>query len=1079
MEPVDLFDKLTAPRAKSNELLADVKEHAPEQMPGLLRAFVGELWNRSTREGDFKKVQSTLDKWLQMDPKSKALMVNDPGIVRNLDNLFFSLKRLVQEVNPSGSGYIIALNKMKGDLLKGLGMIGGGVAGVGGHGAQGAGIGIGAGYVAGVAAEVLANKAIARLLFDPRFTKLLTQGIKFQLRGNDEGARLIGETLSRMAREERPPGGGAPPSPGGPPPPPGGPPPPAVKPRVTLNELAKQLKGAGIMDLSRVDRAEVIERFNEQRASEGGPPPPPGSPPNPPAAPPGSAGAGAAPEETPGIGQRIKEALKRFWEEEEGSQKLPWREEDYSKHQPPPEGEPVSPLKPLQPPEIRRYGELQGSLHELRRAAERKPGVGGPDNERTVLSDENGQFVIGKISPQDWIDRVNNNLSADDMVKARRWYRELEGFFKEQFGEKEGPKMALAWLSSQQNVSPSGGMTNVLRALDQLRGMPKEKVAGLAEAKILAALKGEVPEGGYGAKLNDFVDSAMGKTTRTWMGDDPRGGQPAVIDVWANRDVGKLDQKMIDYLSQRFGTKAVKNLKIDGATISETDYDYGSKFYNRLVDYLNKTGFDGGGWTGDQVQAVGWTAMQKALGGTPEFASDLISKNTRRYAFEIQPGEGAPILQQYPWHTLSLDQQAKVTDYIGTRVTDLAAKLTGAKITDRQVTRGAYLGKPTISVQMDAFASPETFRDFTRAAGYLGQQSEVWNVRPLKSGNSWAYSIRSEKGLNTPELQQEFWQKLASRVGADLVPGYSPMGGDTGTGIFIVNPFSKQYLFERQKAGFKSDTSLRPWTAQDKAKIEAGIEAVEKEMGLSVRVGFDKVDLGASLHNWARKGRQNGHLRRLVETGRSDLADRLSNHAPEALQSWWKEAWDQFAGGAEARGGAEIRPAGQPETPAVKGETPVDLSKARGSMSGMESSGETPTTPIRFPVLPKTLEQYMSDPSTLWKDIGDRLTDKHGIAVGLRGIWSEELNKTPGRSSSEGFKELLPGTSAIELIGDRVYDYPEPEKIKWALGRVSRYGGTDYIAVLAGDNPGLDVMRMDPGETVIRKPKVVAYIKRK
>jgi hypothetical protein len=222
MEPVALFDKLTAPRARSNELLADIKEHAPEQMPGLLRAFVGELWNRATREGDFKKVQSTLDKWLQMDPKSKALMVDDPQTVRNLDNLFFSLKRLNQEVNPSGSGYIIALNKLKSDLLRGTGLVAGGALGFGGHGAGGAAVGAGAGMMAGAGAEVLANKGMARLLFDPRFVKLLTQGIKFQLQGNNEGARLIGETLSRMASGEEPPEG-QPPTGGGPPStPPGG-----------------------------------------------------------------------------------------------------------------------------------------------------------------------------------------------------------------------------------------------------------------------------------------------------------------------------------------------------------------------------------------------------------------------------------------------------------------------------------------------------------------------------------------------------------------------------------------------------------------------------------------------------------------------------------------------------------------------------------------------------------------------------------------------------------------------------------------------------------------------------------------
>jgi hypothetical protein len=301
--------------------------------------------------------------------------------------------------------------------------------------------------------------------------------------------------------------------------------------------------------------------------------------------------------------------------------------------------------------------------------------------------------------------------------------------------------------------------------------------------------------------------------------------------------------------------------------------------------------------------------MQKALGAVPEYAADLITKNTRRYGYEIHPGEGAPILQQYPWHTLSTEQQAQITDYVGQRVTDLAAQLTGSKVTNRQVSVGAYQGKPTVSVQMDVFASPEGFRDFARVAGYLGQQSEVWNVRPLKSGNSWAYFIRGE-GLNTPELQQEFWLKLRDKVGADLVPGFSSISGEGGgAGLFIVNPFSKQYLFERGRAGFKNPTTMRPWTGADKAKIEAGMKSVADEMGLNLDVDFDKVDLGASLHNWARKGKNNGHLQGLVKTGRSAIADQLSNLSSDSLQSWWREAWDRYAGGA---------PQGRPAAPAQK-----------------------------------------------------------------------------------------------------------------------------------------------------------------
>jgi hypothetical protein len=883
-----------------------VKTHAGDEAVGYLQqgraaaakeagaTWLTEQFEKAQAEGGFEHEKVLWNNWKKITPTAKRSMFT-PAQVAELDKFFLGLKMRAENPNPSGTALVGTV------LTQGTAIAGGAMAHpmfwLGNLGAAG----------------------LAKLLRSDKGVALLTQGLRIP-RTSSRG-RFIERQLREILGDDVP-KGNAPPGPGGQPPPAGGGPPLAGGPGIVtrLNER--------------------IQRDAAARAQAGITTPPP----NQPAAPGGSAG---IPDEfkihkvTPAeaqewgvnrVGGALGEALA---------------DKDFSRHLPPPEGERVSPYKSLQPPDkslqapdqpLRRNKKLEGSLHVLRRAAEREPGVGGPDNRRVVLRDKEGQFVVGKITPEDWVRRVGDNLSADEMVKARRWYGELEGFFNEHFGEEQGPKMALAWLSSQQNVSPSGGMTNVLRALDQLRGMPKEKVAGLAEAKILAALRGEAPTKGMGAKLHDFVDSAMGKTTRTWMGDDPRGGQPAVIDVWANRDVGKIDKKLYNYLKKRFGEKAVSKLELDGKSISETDYEYGSRFYNDVVKALNESGYDGGGWTGEQVQAVGWTAMQKAMGATPEFAADLVTKNSRRYGWEVQPGEGAPILQQYPWHELSIEQQAKVTEHVGQRVTDLAAQLTGAKITSRVVTRGAYQGKPTISVQMDVFASPETFRDFSRAAGYLGQQSEVWNVRPLKSGNSRAYFIQAE-GLKTPAAQQTFWEKLRDRVGADLVPGYSPISGEAGTGIFIVNPFSKQYLFERKKAGFKTDTSLKPWNARDKAKIDAAINEVEAEMGLSVEYSFDNIDLGSSIHNWARKGRQNGHIQRLVETGRSTIADQLLNHASDSLQSWWKEAWDQFVGsgsrGGGSGGGAE---AGQ----TVRTLPPKEVNPAKRAFEERKRQRESP-----------------------------------------------------------------------------------------------------------------------------------------
>jgi hypothetical protein len=249
LEPVDLFNRLTASMGKRINLLREVAKETPEQMPQVARAFVQGMLDRVTREGDIQKVQSTLDKWNDLDPESKAAMFKSPAtaafekkqasgvktteaeqkaavadrkasaaLVNDLDSLFFSLKRLTRNVNPSGSGFIGALTQMKGNIFKGLGLMGGGIFGYG-HGMPGAGVGTGAGYLAGAAGEYATNAGLARLLFNPKFTRLLTEGLRLDMAGNSSGAGLIARTLAKMIPgEEEPPEG--PPTGGGPPTPP-------------------------------------------------------------------------------------------------------------------------------------------------------------------------------------------------------------------------------------------------------------------------------------------------------------------------------------------------------------------------------------------------------------------------------------------------------------------------------------------------------------------------------------------------------------------------------------------------------------------------------------------------------------------------------------------------------------------------------------------------------------------------------------------------------------------------------------------------------------------------------------------
>ena len=207
IEPVDLFNKMTAARGRMVNLLRSVATETPEQIPQIARAWTQGLLDTITQKGDIHHVDEVWNQWFKMDPSTKKIMFPEPKQVDNLNNAFFALQRLGHEVNPSGSGYIIALNAMKRDILRGAGAIVGGGIGLGTGGAMGGIQDAGLGLLVGGAMEPVANATLSRLLYDPKFTRLLTQGIQLQLRG-DPRAALAAKSLAQMVYAARLPGEG-------------------------------------------------------------------------------------------------------------------------------------------------------------------------------------------------------------------------------------------------------------------------------------------------------------------------------------------------------------------------------------------------------------------------------------------------------------------------------------------------------------------------------------------------------------------------------------------------------------------------------------------------------------------------------------------------------------------------------------------------------------------------------------------------------------------------------------------------------------------------------------------------------
>lgn len=203
LEPVALFDKLTRDRNATIEMLRDVQREAPTKMPQVGRAFLEELLNRVFREGDLKHTQEALNAWDALGHESKLIMFRNADVVNDLDQTMFAMKRLAQEVNPSGSGYMVELNTMKRALTTALGA----AAGIGTGGGGGAVLGAALG---GTVGTMGVNAALARLLFNPKYSDILRKGIQLQLKGDKVGAASLIGMLSKAAKEpppktERPP----------------------------------------------------------------------------------------------------------------------------------------------------------------------------------------------------------------------------------------------------------------------------------------------------------------------------------------------------------------------------------------------------------------------------------------------------------------------------------------------------------------------------------------------------------------------------------------------------------------------------------------------------------------------------------------------------------------------------------------------------------------------------------------------------------------------------------------------------------------------------------------------------------
>lgn len=108
-EPVQAFDQATWANDAGIDRLRAMAREAPAEMPKIGRAWLDSLIDTATAEGGFGKSASLQAKWAKLGPQTKQVLFKDPAYIKDLDNFFLLAKRIQENPNPSGSGYIGAL----------------------------------------------------------------------------------------------------------------------------------------------------------------------------------------------------------------------------------------------------------------------------------------------------------------------------------------------------------------------------------------------------------------------------------------------------------------------------------------------------------------------------------------------------------------------------------------------------------------------------------------------------------------------------------------------------------------------------------------------------------------------------------------------------------------------------------------------------------------------------------------------------------------------------------------------------------------------------------------------------------
>jgi len=527
---------------------------------------------------------------------------------------------------------------------------------------------------------------------------------------------------------------------------------------------------------------------------------------------------------------------------------------------------------PLSFPEDATNARVQRIVKRNVAAASGKDIPGGPKNERTVIKAPDGSglpdFVVGDITFDDWITRVETMMSPDDIASASKWYSTVRGeFLKYADSPEEADTLMRAWLVANQNTSVDTALANALLQREQVtRGTPVGELisGGLPNpsSAARAVLLDEDIQAGVGQKISDFVDSAEGVPVRSWMGGDDRGGKPFVVDVHTGRDTGFVDQALINRLRQAgYDEDQLTKLKTDFENApGETQYENRSLFGQSLTDHLNDVKWQGrSDWKPHEIQAIGWINMINnfSTGGAVD-VKDALTQNLRRISFEIAPGDGSPWATKYGerFSALDSDQQYQLTQEVSDRAFEMAQDISGIDLRGLVHGTGGWENFQNPSTVLQSLSSTRTAEIAANTLGLLLNRTEVW-VNSLKATtkNPKAFAVDfiedGSENLASNEGLQSIWQTIMDADSTGLIVGYQPIktiDGNVGIRVLI------------DKGGVKRKEALQ-------AVVKGEIKQALEELDYDVLIDFSEARIIKASNDWAEVPNGQSYNKRLEELG--------------------------------------------------------------------------------------------------------------------------------------------------------------------------------------------------------------------